>query len=66
MDEEEQRRRVQARSETDAATTFKMTRADLERWRQTFQLPDATELATAEIESPPAGFDSWEASVAQW
>ena len=66
VDEEEQRRRVQARSETDAATTFKMTRADLERWRQTFQLPDATELATAEIESPPAGFDSWEASVAQW
>jgi len=66
VDQEEQWRRVQARSETDAATTFKMTKADLERWRQTFQPPDATELATAETDPPPAGFDSWEAWVAQW
>ena len=33
VDEEEQWRRVRARSLTDAATTFEMTRADLERWR---------------------------------
>jgi hypothetical protein len=50
----------------DAPTTFEMTKADLERWRQTFQPPDATELVTSEIDPPPAGFDSWEGSVAQW
>jgi len=43
-----------------------MTKADLERWRQTFQPPDAIELETSEIDPPPAGFDSWEAWVAQW
>jgi len=66
VDEEEQWRRVQARSMSDAATTFAMTRADLERWRETFQPPDATELETADIDPPPKGFDSWEAWVAQW
>jgi predicted kinase len=66
VDQEEQWRRVQARSETDAATTFEMTKADLEGWRQIFQPPDAAELETAERDPPPAGFDSWEAWVAQW
>ena len=66
VDEEEQWRRVQARSQTDAATTFEMTKADLERWRRIFQTPDATELQTAHIDAPPEGFDSWEAWVAQW
>ncbi len=66
VDEEEQWRRVQARALTDTATTFEMTKVDLERWRPIFQPPDATELETADIDSPPAGFDSWEAWVAQW
>jgi predicted kinase len=65
VDEEEQWRRVQARPQTDAATTFEMTKADLERWRENFQPPDAAELE-AGIDPPPAGFDSWEAWVAQW
>lgn len=60
VDEEEQWRRVQARSLTDAATTFEMTKADLERWRQAFEPPDAAEFETADIDPPPAGFDSWE------
>lgn len=64
VDEEEQWRRVQAR--TDAVTTFEMTKADLARWRPTFQPPDATELETAYIDPPPVGFDCWEAWVAQW
>src|SRR5579864_766698 len=34
--EEEQWRRVQGRSSTDAATTFEMSETDLGRWRQTF------------------------------
>jgi predicted kinase len=66
VDEEEQWRRVQARALTDAATTFPMTRTDLERWRPVFEPPDATELETAQIDSPPAGFDSWQGWVAQW
>src|SRR4051812_49006750 len=66
VDEEEQWRRVQARTLTEAATTFEMTKADLEGWQQSFQPPDATELETTEIEPPPAGFDSWEAWVTEW
>ena len=66
VDEEEQWRRVQARALTEAATTFEMTKADLAGWRPTFQPPDATELGTADIDPPPAGFASWEAWVAQW
>jgi predicted kinase len=55
VDEEEQWRRVQARALVDAATTFEMTRADLERWRPIFQAPDATELGTTNIDpSRPA------------
>ena len=66
VDEEEQWRRVQARALTDAATTFAMTRADLAGWRLLFQPPDASELEAADLDPPPAGFDSWEAWVAQW
>jgi predicted kinase len=66
VDEEEQWRGVQARALTDAATTFEMTKPDLERWRPIFQAPDATELGTTNIDPSPAGFESWEAWVAQW
>lgn len=66
VDEEEQWRRVEGRSLTDAATTFGMTEADLERWRQIFQPPDAAELQAADIDPPPTGFDSWEAWSAAW
>ena len=66
VDEEEQWRRVQARSSTDAATSFDMTKEDLVRWRQIFQPPDATELEAEDVEPPPAGFDTWEVWVAQW
>ena len=66
VDEEEQWRRVQARSATDAATTFQMTQADLARGREIFQPPDEAELESEDIDPPPAGFDSWEAWVAHW
>jgi len=49
-----------------SATTFEMTREDLEGWRPNFQTPDVTELETADIDPPPAGFDCWEAWVAQY
>jgi predicted kinase len=60
VDEAEQWRRVQARSAKESATTFEMTKADLEGWREIFQPPDPAELETADIDAPPAGFDSWE------
>jgi predicted kinase len=66
VDQEEQWRRVQARALTDAATTFEMTKEDLDMWRSSFQPPDATELHATDIDPAPAGFDSWQAWVAQW
>jgi predicted kinase len=66
VDEEEQWRRIEARARTEAATTFGMTKADLRRWRPIFQPPDASELRAAELDAPPAGFDSWEAWAAAW
>jgi len=66
VDEEEQWRRVRSRPATGAATTFEMTKADLERWREIFQPPDVAELEAVEIDPPPDGFDSWEAWVAVW
>jgi predicted kinase len=64
--EEEQWRRVQARLLSDAATTFEISKADLDEWRQIFQPPDAAELETDAVDPPPQGFDSWEAWGAQW
>lgn len=66
VDEAEQWRRVQTRSLTTrslthSATTVPMSEADLERFRQLLQPPDAAELAMTEIEAPPPGFASWEA-----
>jgi len=49
-----------------SATTFEMTREDLEGWRPNFQTPEVTELETADIDPPPAVFDCWEAWVAQY
>jgi predicted kinase len=66
VDEEDQWRRVQARALTDAATTFEMTKADLELWRSMFEPPNASELEAADLDPAPAGFPSWEAWVAQW
>ena len=66
VDEEEQWRRVQARTLSDVETTFEMSKADLEGWRPAFQPPDTKELEAADIDPPPEGFSSWEAWAAQW
>ena len=66
VDEEEQWRRVQARADTDAATTFAMTKDELARWRGLFQAPDETELRTTAVEPPPVGFASWQAWATEW
>lgn len=66
VDEEEQWRRVQAHSDTDALARFRMTRKDLDGWREGFQPPDAAELGSTDVDPPPAGFGTWEAWVAEW
>lgn len=66
VDPDEQWQRVQAHSVTANTSRFEMTKADLDRWRRTFQPPDAAELETAEIDPPPAGFETWEAWAAEW
>lgn len=66
VEEDEQWRRVEARSATATETTFQMSKADLRRWKQIFQPPDATELAGGQIDPPPPGFRSWEAWVSEW
>ena len=62
----EQWRRVRARLLTDAATTFEITKADLDEWRQIFEPPDTAELESDALDPPPDGFGSWEAWCALW
>ena len=39
-----------------------MSEADVDAWREQFQVPDAAELGAGEIPSPPAGWPGW----AEW
>ncbi len=66
VDAEEQWRRVQARAVTGAATTFAMTREDLDRWRAVFEPPDPAELDAVDLDPVPDGFGSWQEWVARW
>lgn len=61
MNEEEQWRGVKARSLADAATTFEMSKADLEQWGQIFQPPGAIEF----VGSPSQGGPAWARSQAR-
>jgi hypothetical protein len=36
-----------------------MTEADVDAWREQFQVPDAAELDGGEIPGPPAGWPGW-------
>lgn len=59
--------RVRQRQEAAPHRTFPMTAADLDRWRQQFQVPDAPELEGGEIPTPPAGWRGWpEWATHQW
>ncbi|HEY3733852.1 MAG TPA: ATP-binding protein [Streptosporangiaceae bacterium] len=42
--------------------TFPMSEADVDQWREQFQVPDAAELGGGEIPRPPAGWPGW----AEW
>jgi hypothetical protein len=36
-----------------------MTAAQLDRWREVFEVPDAAELGNQAVQDPPAGSSSW-------
>ncbi|WPB88082.1 ATP-binding protein [Streptomyces malaysiensis] len=67
VDKDVQLARVAHRQETTPRQTFPMSEADLDAWREQFQVPDAAELDGGEIPTPPAGRPSWpEWAVAKW
>src|SRR4051794_13565119 len=51
--------RIAERQRTAPHQTFPMTEADVDRWREQFQVPDARELDGGAIPDPPAGWPGW-------
>ena len=51
--------RIARRHQTEPHQTFPMSEADVDRWEQQFQVPDAEELDGSEIPRPPAGWPGW-------
>jgi hypothetical protein len=44
-----------------------MSEADVDQWREQFQVPDAAELDGGEMPGPPAGWQTWpEWAVDHW
>ena len=59
--------RIAHRQETTPHQTFPMSEADVDAWREQFQVPDAAELNDGEIPAPPAGWPRWpEWAVDHW
>jgi predicted kinase len=59
VDRDVQRVRIAHRQATAPHQTFLMTEADMDRWREQFQVPDATELTGGTVPGPPAGWPGW-------
>ena len=59
VDKNVQLARIAHRQETTPHLTFPMSEADVDAWRQQFQVPDAAELNGGEIPAPPAGWPGW-------
>ena len=51
--------RIAHRQETAPHRTFPITEADVDEWREQFQVPGAAELDGGEIPAPPAGWPGW-------
>ncbi len=51
--------RISHRQASTPHRTFPMTEAEVDRWREQFQVPDAAELRGGEIPGPPAGWPGW-------
>ena len=59
VDKDVQLVRIAHRQETTPHQTFPMSEADVDKWREQFQVPDAAELDGGEIPAPPAGWPGW-------
>jgi len=59
VDQDVQRARITHRQATAPHQTFPMTEADLDSWREQFQIPDAAELAGGTIPGPPPRWPGW-------
>jgi predicted kinase len=59
VDKDVQRARIADRQATAPHTTFPMSEADMDMWREQFQAPDAAELDGAAIPGPPPGWPGW-------
>jgi predicted kinase len=59
VDKDVQLARIAHRQKAAPHQTFPMSEADVDAWREQFQVPDAAELDGGEIPSPPAGWPGW-------
>jgi predicted kinase len=59
VDKDAQLARIAHRQKTTPHQTFPMSEADVDAWREQFQMPDAAELDGGEIPAPPAGWPGW-------
>jgi predicted kinase len=59
VDKDVQRAQITHRQATAPHQTFPMTEADIDRWREQFQVPDAAELAGGTVPGPPARWQGW-------
>jgi predicted kinase len=59
VDQDVQRARITHRQATASHQTFPMSEADIDSWREQFQVPDAAELAGGTVPGPPAGWPGW-------
>jgi predicted kinase len=59
VDRPAQLARIARRQETEPHQTFPMSEADVDRWREQFEVPDAAELDGDEIPQPPADWPGW-------
>jgi hypothetical protein len=59
VDKDVQLARIAHRQATAPRQTFPMSEADVDQWREQFQVPDAAELGGGGIPGPPAGWPGW-------
>ena len=59
VEREVQWSRIQNRWKHTPEQTFPMAEAELDPWREKFQVPDADELSGSSLPSPPPGDESW-------
>ncbi|MGW0708237.1 AAA family ATPase [Streptomyces sp. NPDC002643] len=59
VDKDVQLTRIAHRQATTPHQTFPMSEADVDRWREQFQTPDAAELDDDELPTPPTGWPGW-------